>query len=1219
MDKFLRPEKFDVNANNTNASKEWKHWYTTFKNFLESTKPENHDKLKLLINYISPTVFELICECTTYEDAIKTLENAYSKPVNEIYARHILATRKQENGESIDQYLQSLKILSKECNFKAVTAEENRNDFIRDTFIRGLVTPHIRQRLLENSTLTLNQAVSQSRSLESAQKYSESYNFPSYQSCVNATSSSNTAGEHPNHSEVMNHVENISFNAATTQKCYFCGRNKHPRTVCPARAKICQYCKRLGHFSMVCMKLKLAKENKSTSASTLMASTPSNHSHCSTETTISDHIIASTNHPLSLSKSLVNVKINNMHATSLIDTGSSDSYLNYTFAKERKFNIHPSTGKVSMASVSLSSSINGYCYIDLEILGNVYTNFKVSLLPKLCTDLIIGHDIMKQHSKLDISFGGSKPPLSICCLTEAKVAPPLLFGNLTKNCRPIACKPRRHSEEDEKFITNEIKNLLKEGIIEESMSPWRAQVLVTKNERHRKRMVIDYSQTINKFTLLDAYPVPNIEDLVAKIAKYRVFSSIDLKSAYHQIPIADSEKFYTAFEACGRLYQFRRIPFGVTNGVACFQRTLDKIISDENLKGVFTYLDDITVCGEDRSTHDVNLRKFMSVIDKYQLTINENKSKFSQKSICLLGYVIENSTLKPDPSRLEPLLKLPVPQDISSLRRIIGMFAHYSRWIPKYSDKIRRLIDCKSFPVPTDAAKMFNELKDDIAKALLWTVSGDEQLVIETDASDIALAATLNQGGRPVAFHSRTFSGSEKAHSSVEKEAYAIIESIRKWKHFLIGRHFKIVTDQEAVSFMFHRKHSSKIKNEKIQRWKLELSCFSYDIIYRPGRSNEAADAFSRICGTTSSNKLFDLHQSLCHPGITRMYHLVRHRNLPFSFEDVKKMILSCPVCAELKPRFLKLKNSHLIKATSPLERLNIDFKGPLPSCTKNKYLLTVVDEYSRFPFAYPCKDITTASVINCLVELFSVFGMPAYIHSDRGSQFLSNDLVNFLHSKGVATSRTTPYNPEGNGQIERYNGIIWRSISLALKSKGLGTQKWEETLPDALHSIRSLLCTETNCTPHERMFNHLRRSSYGTSLPTWLKPSTSVFLKKFIRHSKYDPLVEEVELLEANPEYALIRHQDGKESTVSLKHLAPRGDITLSSDANVNMDSEELQTTVNPPSEDKVSADFQSREESSEIEITENLPSNTEPEVPTVRRSARERHPPEYLSCYEL
>ena len=222
------------------------------------------------------------------------------------------------------------------------------------------------------------------------------------------------------------------------------------------------------------------------------------------------------------------------------------------------------------------------------------------------------------------------------------------------------------------------------------------------------------------------------------------------------------------------------------------------------------------------------------------------------------------------------------------------------------------------------------------------------------------------------------------------------------------------------------------------------------------------------------------------------------------------------------------------------MDKLSIDFKGPLPSATQNHYLLTVVDEYSRFPFAFPCPNMHAQTVIRCLEVIFGLCGMPSYIHSDRGSSFMSQELKTYLSQKGIATSKTTPYHPIGNGQCERYNGIIWKSIRLHLKSHNLHENQWELALVEALHSIRSLLCTSTNTTPHERFFGFQRRSTHGNSLPAWLMSPGPVLLRRFVRTNKNEPLVDEVDLLEANPTFANIRYSNGRESTVSVRDLAP-------------------------------------------------------------------------------
>lgn len=788
----------------------------------------------------------------------------------------------------------------------------------------------------------------------------------------------------------------------------------------------------------------------------------------------------------------------------------------------------------------------------------------MSLLPNACTDIILGHDFIGKHSELRIPFLGNRPPLVVCGVAAANVESPALFANLDAQCKPIATKSRRHSKQDNKFISSEIEQLLRNGIIEKSNSPWRAQVLVTTNENHKRRMVVDYSQTINRYTYLDAYPQKQLHEMIENVSQFKMFSALDLKSAYHQIPLRNYEKPYTAFEANGNLYQFKRIPFGVTNGVSCFQRIIDDIISKEKLSGTFAYIDNVTICGNDSKSHDENLKQFMKAAEKYGITFNDSKSIIGVEEINMLGYRVSKGTIRPDPERFESLRNMKPPTSPKSLQRIIGLFSYYSQWISHFSDKIRPLSLNEKFPLTSPALSAFENLKCELESAVLVTVDQKRPLVLETDASDVAIAATLNQDGRPVAFFSRTLNSSEKNHSAVEKEAYAIVEAIRKWTHYLINSQFTLVTDQKSVSFIFDKGQRGKIKNDKIQRWRIELSPYSYDIVHRPGSENHAPDALSRCCSLNSGSAedLNNLHAAMCHPGVVRMIHYVRSKNLPYSTSEVKSVVSKCPVCAELKPRFYKPDGGTLIKATQPFERLSIDFKGPLPSSSRNKYLLTIIDEYSRFPFAFPCSDMSSATVINCLITLFSLFGTPQYLHSDRGTSFISKEIQDFLRSKGIVSSRSTPYNPQGNGQVERLNGTLWRTITLALKTQNLDLNKWELVLQHSLHCIRSLLCTETNSSPHERMFQHQRRSSNGNSLPTWLLSPGRVYLKRSVRSSKYDPLVDEVELLEANPLYAYIRLNDGRESTVSLRQLAPMAE-TGSHDNDHRSHSNECETSI--------------------------------------------------------
>jgi len=721
----------------------------------------------------------------------------------------------------------------------------------------------------------------------------------------------------------------------------------------------------------------------------------------------------------------------------------------------------------------------------------------------------------------------------------------LVPGNIIQNSKPIAT-PSRCTHVHEDFINAEIQRMLKEGIIPESRSAWRAQCFVT-NTSKKPRLVIDFSNTINIYTPADAYPATRIDDILDKISTNRVFSKVDLQSAYHQIKLDPEDYHLTAFEACGKLYEFTRLPFGCTNAVAIFQRVMDNFISKFNLQNTYAYIDDVIIGGSTQAEHDLNLRAFMSAATQFGITINKEKCLFSVSSISYLGNIISDGMFKPDPDRFKVLLDYPTPTTLKQLNGLIGLFAYYAKWIPKCSELTLTLTKSKEYIVkyktlPKDAVMAIHELKTKLISASLAAPRLNIPLTVETDASAVALGGTLSQEGRPIAFMSRTLSPAEQNQSVVEREACAIIECCRKWRHLLLTvPYFTVVTDQKSVSFMFDHNKVSKIKHEKITRWRLELSEYNFNIQYRPGSENQAADPLSRISSCKDTATLTTLHERLCHPGITRLNHYVKTRNLPYSLHEIRQVIDNCKACKELKPRFFNPPPSPLITATRAWDRISMDFIGPLPSTSSTRFILVFVDEYSRYPFAFPCSKIDAGVVIGHLLTLFALFGTPSSVHSDRGPQFESDELHQFLLRNGIAKTRTSPYRPQGNGQCERTNGTILKAVNLALHTIGLDKTKWTKVLDAALGSIRSLLCTATNSTPHDRFFNFPRSSITGTDLPEFLLQPGETILHRCHVRAKGDPLVEQVKLVQTiSPHYAQVEYQDGRTDTVSTHHLAP-------------------------------------------------------------------------------
>ena len=239
-------------------------------------------------------------------------------------------------------------------------------------------------------------------------------------------------------------------------------------------------------------------------------------------------------------------------------------------------------------------------------------------------------------------------------MPTARVPYPNLLRNITRNCKLIAIKTRKFSTSDQALVKAETDRLLNENRIEKSNSPWRAQPLVD-NGKGKRRMRIDYSRTINLFTELDAYPQPNSDSIVKEVAKWKRISTSDLKSAYHQIKIHPKDLHYAAFQFGLEPYLCKVMPFGLTNAVLAFQRVMNEFIDRYKLKGINVYLDNITVGGIDQASHEENLNVLKEAAKKEHFTFNEDKCQHNRSQIQLLGHLMGNGEIKPDPERIAPL------------------------------------------------------------------------------------------------------------------------------------------------------------------------------------------------------------------------------------------------------------------------------------------------------------------------------------------------------------------------------------------------------------------------------------------------------------------------------------------------------------------------------------------------------------------------------------
>ena len=386
----------------------------------------------------------------------------------------------QAQNESISQYVHALRGLAKECSFQVVSAQKYKNDMTRDAFINGLRSDTTRRRLLEEETLDLDTAIKKAKILEVAKQQTELYaksldKLNSDSTDRNRDSTDRLATTFVPNDKVSNSEENVSLTATTLhfkcskKKCFFCGGALHAggRSNCPAKNRECYGCGKLGHYQKVCQ-----SKNKRT-----ISAVGTVNDDCKNSLAV----LASA--PCCLKPTVVTGFLKNVKLDCLLDSGASENFINKKVVDELRLKIFGAKTNVAMASQAFSVKVLGKVKETLKLKGRTYDNLTLGVVPKLCADIVLGQAFMIQHEEVVFKLGGSKKGLVVahCGVAASRVHSQRLFRNLIPGCQSIVTKSRKFNNDDRQFIYNEVSKLLNDNIIEPSYSPWRAQVLLTKD------------------------------------------------------------------------------------------------------------------------------------------------------------------------------------------------------------------------------------------------------------------------------------------------------------------------------------------------------------------------------------------------------------------------------------------------------------------------------------------------------------------------------------------------------------------------------------------------------------------------------------------------------------------------------------------------------------------------------------------------------------------
>ena len=448
--------------------------------------------------------------------------------------------------------------------------------------------------------------------------------------------------------------------------------------------------------------------------------------------------------------------------------------------------------------------------------------------------------LISKYSKI---FSPKTSPLTPCLVQPLKI---ITEGN------PICQRAYRAPLTKRQEISKAVDDMLAQGIIQPSCSPWASPVTLVPKPDGSIRFCVDYRK-LNQVSKKDSYPVPLASDCFDLMQGTSIFSTIDLRSGFHQVTVDPADREKTAFICHRGLFEFVRMPFGLANGPSHFQRAMDQVFQDYLGKFVMVYIDDIVIFSKTIEEHIKHLETVFARLADFGLQIKPEKCKFARREINLLGYVLNEKGIKANPEKTVAISKMPPPKTVKQVRSFLGMAGYYRQCIQNYADLAQPLTELtqkrKRFYWSPECQKAFQALKLAlVSDTIVRHPRVDLPYKLYTDASNFCVGAILCQTHEDgteyvVQYLSHQLSGVQCRWATIEKEAYAVVYALQKLRAYLYGAEFTVYTDHKPLLCLF----SKSMTNTKIQRWAILLAEYGAKIKYKPGSSNIRADMLSRL------------------------------------------------------------------------------------------------------------------------------------------------------------------------------------------------------------------------------------------------------------------------------------------------------------------------------------------------------------------------------------
>lgn len=671
-------------------------------------------------------------------------------------------------------------------------------------------------------------------------------------------------------------------------KCYSCGNVGHISKNCLNKRKIftgksdniCRYCKKPGHRIDECFR----RQNKRLQSDKVEAEYRSSDKKRKHEQVLFNFDTSPITSLKTLPISILGYKTN-----CLIDTGSTCSLISESLVDNLQLEKVPCVTKLQWFDSTIRNSYfitnaliefpdinlnldlvvvpDCHCKYEVIIGENVYENNVVlikgkndqQIVPALSVentvpskpielDVVTDLDLTNKSKLLTLLKKYSHMLTSSSKLTNIVKTGELVI-TLTEN-KTVYHHPYRMSDSERQKVRETVSDLLKNNIIRESNSSFASPIILTKKKDGSHRLCVDF-RSLNRITLKDRYPLPRIDDQLDRLGKHRYFTSLDMASGFHQIPIHPESISKTAFVTPDGQYEYLRMPFGLANAPAVFQRAINKALGKLKYDTAIVYMDDIVIPSVTVEDGFSNLKLVLDALEEAGFSVNIHKCRFFMHSIIYLGREISADGIRPDPNKIKAVKESAPPTNVKQVRQFIGLASYFRKFIPAFSSKVACITNLTRLNVPfvwTDECEKARQYVIDVLteRPLLSIFDPDLETQLHTDASSIGLGAILLQkhghSFRPVEYFSQKTSPDESVYHSFELETLAVVRALKHFRVYLLGLSFTLVTDCNSLRLSANKKDLKP----RVARWWSYMQDFTFQIIYRKGSQISHVDFLSR-------------------------------------------------------------------------------------------------------------------------------------------------------------------------------------------------------------------------------------------------------------------------------------------------------------------------------------------------------------------------------------